>query len=156
MSGPVLVIGYGNDLRGDDGVGLAAVARLAEDDRLAGCTLLARRQLTPDLVVDLASASFVVLVDATVDAAPGTVATRSLGTAPAVAASWSHHVDPLTLVGLAGELYGHVPEVVVVSVGIASTEPGAALSPAVAAALPLVVETVAGLVAARRTVVAHA
>ncbi len=58
--------------------------------------------------------------------------------------------------GLVGELYGHVPDVVVVSVGIAATDLGAGLSPVVEAALPLVVETVAGLVAARRMALTHA
>lgn len=156
MTEPALVIGYGNDLRGDDGVGLAAIERLQADPRLAGCTLLARRQLTPDLVVDMASAAFVVLIDATVDAPPGTVSVTALPRTGPGATTWSHHVDPATLVGLTGELYGRVPDVMVVSIGIALTEVGAGLSPAVDASLPLIVETVAGLVAGRRVAVTHA
>ena len=35
-AGPVLVVGYGNSLRSDDGVGPAVAARLAGDPRLAG------------------------------------------------------------------------------------------------------------------------
>ena len=60
----VLVIGYGNPLRGDDGAGWKAAELLAEDPRLAGAVVLARHQLTPELADDVSRASLVVLVDA--------------------------------------------------------------------------------------------
>jgi hydrogenase maturation protease len=66
----VLVVGYGNSLRGDDGVGWHAAGRLAADPRLAGARVLARHQLTPELAVDVAQASLVVLVDAVAGAEP--------------------------------------------------------------------------------------
>jgi Ni,Fe-hydrogenase maturation factor len=69
----VLVVGYGNSLRGDDGAGWHAAARLAADPRLTGARVLARHQLTPELAAEVATASLVVLVDATTDAPPGSV-----------------------------------------------------------------------------------
>ena len=43
----VLVVGYGNPLRGDDGFGCHAAALLAADPRLEEARVLARHQLTP-------------------------------------------------------------------------------------------------------------
>jgi Ni,Fe-hydrogenase maturation factor len=72
----VLIVGYGNSLRGDDGAGWHAATRLAADPRLTGARVLARHQLTPELAAEVASASLVVLVDATTDAPPGSVLLR--------------------------------------------------------------------------------
>jgi Ni,Fe-hydrogenase maturation factor len=58
-----LVIGYGNDLRGDDGAG-PRVAELVRGWRLPGLTAIAVRQLTPELAEPLASAEFALFVDA--------------------------------------------------------------------------------------------
>jgi Ni,Fe-hydrogenase maturation factor len=58
----------------------------------------------------------------------------------------SHHVDPAGIVGLARELWGVAPPVVVVSVGIASLEAGERLTPAVEAAVPRAVDAVAAII----------
>lgn len=173
--GGVLVIGYGNVLRSDDGVGVHAAGRLARDPRLARVDVRAVVQLAPELAADFAEMSLVVLVDASVDAAPGQVLVRRLGgdevagsggdgggpdgraigsLGPSGGArpgpgSTSHHVGAEELVAIAGELYGAAPEVVVVSVGVATFDVGESLSPAVAAALPDVADAVAELVASR-------
>jgi hydrogenase maturation protease len=105
----VLVVGYGNPLRGDDGIGWHAARLLATDSRLDGARVLAHHQLTPELATDIASASLVVLVDASVDGAPGSVAVRSIQPRQDSPLSWSHHLDPAALAGLAHALYDHVP-----------------------------------------------
>lgn len=170
-AGGVLVIGYGNALRSDDGVGVHAAGLLARDPRLARVDVRAMVQLTPEVAADFAEVALAVLVDATVEAAPGEVVVRRLarGVAGGVTGSGdagsagpgdagagavgpgatSHHVGVEELVVLAGELYGAAPEVVIVSVGVETMEVGEALSPAVAAALPGVADAVAALVARR-------
>jgi hydrogenase maturation protease len=145
----VLVIGYGNALRSDDGVGWHAAHLLADDPRLARAEVIARHQLAPELALDVSRASLVVLIDASATESPGMIAVRRVtgeqgGTHPAAT---SHHVGPQEIVELARELYGAAPEAFVVGVGISSTEAGEELSPAVAAALPAVADAVAGLVA---------
>jgi hydrogenase maturation protease len=106
----VLIVGYGNPLRSDDGFGWHAARLLAADPRLAGARVLTLHQLTPELAADIASASLVVLVDASVvDAAPGSVAVRSIQPRQDSPLSWSHHLDPAALAGLAHALYDHVP-----------------------------------------------
>jgi hydrogenase maturation protease len=144
----VLVVGYGNSLRGDDGIGWHAAGQMAGDPRLAGAEVLARHQLTPELATEVSRASLVVLVDASVDGgAPGSVSVRCIqprGDPPPLA--WSHHLDPAALAGLAGALYETAPPMVVVSVAGASLAVGDRLSPALQRALPRVVETVARVV----------
>ena len=141
-----LVIGYGNPLRSDDGVGWQVAGRLAVDPRLAGVEVLQRHQLTPELALDVSRADLVVLVDARSGPLPGTVAVERVDPAPESATTWSHHLGPASLMALAKELYGRSGDVQVVSVGVGSLDVGEQLSPAVTDALERVIDTVVGLV----------
>jgi len=141
-----LIVGYGNSLRSDDGLGWHVVARLAQDARLRGANVLWRHQLTPELAHDVGQASLVVLVDVSVEQEPGVVSVRRLEATSSAGSAWSHHLEPESLVALARELWNASPDVFVVSVGAGSLEVGERLSPAVEAALPKVVETVISLV----------
>jgi hydrogenase maturation protease len=142
----VLVVGYGNPLRSDDGIGWHAARLLATDSRLDGARVLAHHQLAPELAEDISRASLVVLVDAAAEGDPGSVAVRQIEPRPATPATWSHHLDPETLAGLAQTLYGAVPPIVLVSVAAATFAEGDGLSSALQQALPEVVEVVAGIV----------
>ena len=144
----VLIVGYGNPLRSDDGIGWHAARLLATDPRLEGATVLARHQLAPELAEDVSQASLVVLLDAA-EGDPGSVSVRQIEPRPATPATWSHHLDPETLAGLAQTLYGAVPPIVLVSVAAATFAEGDGLSSALQQALPGVVETVAGVVSQR-------
>jgi hydrogenase maturation protease len=88
-----------------------------------------------------------VLIDADAELAPGEVSLRPIEpqAAPAGGPGMTHHVDVSSLAALASDLYGGSPEVFAVGVGPASLEVGEGLSPAVEAALPEIVETVARL-----------
>ncbi len=149
-SGPVLVVGYGNSLRSDDGVGPAVAARLAGDPRLAGADIRGEHQLTPELAYDASRASLLVLVDAGVGEAPGEVSLRRLEPAGDPGTAWTHHLDPAGLVGLARELWGTAPPVVMISIGPASLEVGEELSDVVAAAVGRAADLVATVVEAHR------
>lgn len=150
MNGDVLVIGYGNTLRTDDGVGRLAAERLADDPRLDGVRVIARHQLTPELALDISSAALVVFVDAGHGPPAGTTTVEPLGPAGRTGAGWSHHLDPSNLVDLAGELYGTTPDAVIVRIGVGSLALGDRLSPMVDAALPGLVDAVAALIADRK------
>jgi hydrogenase maturation protease len=147
----VLIVGYGNPLRSDDGVGWHAARRLATDPRLAGARVLAHQQLAPELAADVSRASLVVLVDAAAEGDPGSVAVRQIGSPPPTPITWSHHLTPETLAGLAEALYGAVPPIVLVSVAAESFADGDSLSGPLQQALPEVVEVVAGVVSQPRT-----
>ena len=103
----LLVIGYGNTLRRDDGVGpkLAdAVAALA----LPGVQALVRPQLTPELAEPISQARLVVFVDAAVDL-PREVRFRKLTPAESCQIM-AHAADPSTMLALARDVFGRAPE----------------------------------------------
>jgi hydrogenase maturation protease len=145
----VLIVGYGNPLRSDDGIGWHAARRLATDPRLDGARVLTLHQLTPELAADVSRASLVVLVDAAAEGDPGSVAVLRIGSPPPTPITWSHHLTPETLAGLADALYGAVPPIVLVSVVAESFADGDSLSNALQQALPEVVEVIAGVATGR-------
>lgn len=132
----VLVIGYGNPLRGDDGVGVRLAEALAHE---AGPeTVLACRQLTPELAEAVSAADWVVFIDAARDVAPGAVSMHPLESAEVDVERLSHACTPAALLALSAALYGRSPRALVVGVGVASTEIGERLSRALADELPSV------------------
>jgi hydrogenase maturation protease len=144
--GSALVIGYGNELCGDDGAGYLLAQRLADDPRLAGTRVLATRQLTPELALDVSRAAALVLIDANASLPAGEVAVKPLERANDQSTAWSHHMTPETLLGLAVELYGTAPPAFVVSIGAGSLEVNEGLSRPVEAALPRAADEVACIV----------
>jgi hydrogenase maturation protease len=148
----VAVIGYGNALRSDDGIGWHAAERLAGDPRLEGVSVLQRHQLTPELALDISGAALVVLIDASSALAPGEIIVERVERIERVdgaGRTWSHHVSPAVLLTLSDELYGRAADVFVVSCGAASLDVGDRLSPLAEAALPKLIDAVAELVATR-------
>jgi hydrogenase maturation protease len=139
-TGRNLVVGYGNPLRGDDGVGWHAAAALAADPRLADTDVITGHQLTPELAEDIAKARLAVLVDARLGDTPGYVCIREV--APAPGPSWSHHVRPEDVVGLARALFGAAPQVFLVTVTGSRFDYGTQLSPVVRDCLPRVLTVV--------------
>ena len=156
MTDGVLVVGFGNALRTDDGVGWAAAERCATDPRLEGATVMARHQLTPELALDVSRATGVILIDASHGPPAGTFVVGPLEPDDGGGAHSSHHVSPSSLVQLALELYGRAPAVHLVSVGVESMEPGDGLSPVVEAVIPRLVDAVASLAAEAFAVADHA
>ena len=149
MTGAALVIGYGNVLRMDDGIGWHIAERLADDPRLAGVTVLGRHQLTPELALDISAAGFVVLVDARIGPPAGSFGVERVEPLGRHAAPMTHNLGPAGLVDLAIELYDRAPDVFVVSVGVESVEAGDRLTPIVEAAVPAVIEAIIELIQRR-------
>jgi hydrogenase maturation protease len=147
----VLIVGYGNRLRSDDGLGWHATERLAADPRVSGAEIFWRHQLMPELSADFGQASLVVLIDANGDLAPGAIEVKEVA-ASVDGTLMSHHIDPESLVALTVEMSGAAPPVYIVSVGPDSLEVGELLSPVVERAVPELVETVVRIVAAEAAV----
>ncbi len=125
MSG--LIIGYGNDLRGDDAVG-QQVARTVAAWALPGVRSLAVHQLTPELAEALAEADWAIFVDAYLSNTEGAVQVYPLvlGHVPVQA---GHTSDPRSLLSLAHWVYGKVPQAWWVLVPGINFELGEHLSP---------------------------
>ena len=129
-----LVIGYGNTLRSDDGAGVIAATRLAEQASTLqqAPRVIAAQQLTPDLAENIASAAQVVFVDAyAADQRDAGLRVESLSrgdTQPS--AALDHHADPAALLRLADRLYGKRPTAGVLGIPAFRFDIGESVSPA--------------------------
>jgi hydrogenase maturation protease len=103
----LLVIGYGNTLRRDDGVG-PKVAEAVGELCLPGVRTLVCQQLSPEHAEPISQARIVVFVDAAVDA-PNEVQWRKLEP-KTTSQLMAHAADPRTMLALARDVFGHAPE----------------------------------------------
>jgi hydrogenase maturation protease len=136
-----LVIGYGNQLRGDDGVGLRIASAIG--CRRPDVRTLDVEALTPELASAVAKASVAVFVDARVDGGRGIEVRRLLGRTPTWALDQA--VVPDAVLSLAATLYGRCPPAWTVSVPVESVAFGEWLSPTARAAATEAVEVVSRL-----------
>ncbi len=150
----VLLIGYGNPSRRDDGVAFHVLDRLrqrlglpdrpldaeiadAQEDEWLQDRLVIKRlhQLTPELAEELAQFDIVVLIDAHVQGV-GWDAVHWQEISPAYRSSMvSHHLSPTSLLALCQTLYGHCARGYVLSVVGSDFDFGEELSPGTAGLL---------------------
>ena len=105
-TGQLLIIGYGNTLRGDDGVG-PRVAEAVGNLRLPNVRTLICQQLSPEHAAPISLAQTVIFVDAAVDAPQG-VQWRRLEPND-TSQLMAHSADPRTMLALSRDVFGHVP-----------------------------------------------
>jgi len=108
----VLVIGYGNELRGDDGIGPHVAGELASL-RLAGVRTLSAMQLLPEMTAELVDACCAIFVDAQWG---GLVPTMTAISPAGAAFGAGHSAAPQGLLALTQAIYGRVPQAWVVAV----------------------------------------
>lgn len=102
----ILVIGYGNELRRDDGLGPKLAAAI-EQSRLSRVKVMRCHQLTPDLADPISKAGHVVFIDASVDGS-SEVQVRQLKSEPP-SGLLAHASKPSALLALSRALYGAAP-----------------------------------------------
>lgn len=139
-----LIIGYGNPLRGDDGLGWEVAGRLAATISDESVAIMTAHQLTPELAEPVSRAHMVVFVDASYEGEPGTWRWDAVKPAPATTNPLGHHFDISGLLAYARAIFGASPRAFVVSVAAASFECRDNLSPAVEALLPEIVRHISG------------
>lgn len=126
MQAELLVIGYGNTLRSDDGVGpkvAEAVAALC----LPGVRTVACDLLTPELAEPVAHAGSVIFVDAALDP-PRQVQWRPLQPSDSCQLM-AHAASPQKLLALARDVFGRAPTAWWLTIPIENTRIGEELSP---------------------------
>lgn len=144
----LVVIGCGNLLRGDDGVGPIAIRRLWTRGVPEAIRLVDGGTAGIDVAFQMRGARRVIVIDAaTSGSVPGTIFRMSgdeLEKLPPAAGLHPHAVRWDHALALGHWLLGpgFPPDVTVILVEAASFEPGADLTPLVAAALERVVELV--------------
>lgn len=136
---PLRIIGVGNPLMADDGLGIVAAERLAALDWPPGVEVLDGGTGGLTLLDLFGGARGVILLDAVaMGAAPGTLrrfSAEELSALPVKAPGLSAHAGGLAeVLALAREL-GELPPLVLFGVEPARVEPGIGLSPPVAAAM---------------------
>lgn len=103
----LLVIGYGNSLRRDDGVG-PRVVEAVEALNLPGVHTLVSQQLSPEQAEPIARARRVIFVDAALDDLSG-IRLRKLEPGQ-ITQLMAHAADPGTMLALARDVFGRAPE----------------------------------------------
>ena len=122
----LLVIGYGNPLRRDDGVGPKVAASVAEWN-LPGVRTLIAHQLTPELAEPIASAGRVVFVDAGIGPVES-VQRREIQPKNSFEII-THAADPRSLLALAKQVFGRCPPASWLSIPVQDLDFGEELSP---------------------------
>jgi hydrogenase maturation protease len=110
----ILVIGYGNALRGDDGFGPLA-AELIAGLHPPGIEVIIARQLGPELAPDLSEADHVVFLDAVEAERPGVLKAAPIELRDLSATAISHHLEPGSLLAITRAVYGHAPAATLVT-----------------------------------------
>ena len=125
-----LIIGYGNELYGDEAVGPWVATAVAEW-KLPTVKSLAVPQLTPELTSELAKTNYVIFVDACAHKGVRTVQIDPIsicGHQPASMAFAAHSYDPLALLNLTQRLYKRHPQAWLLQIPIEACQLGDDLS----------------------------
>jgi hydrogenase maturation protease len=138
----VLVVGYGNTLCGDDGIGVYAAeqlqARLADQPTIEFYTT---RQLLPELMETLSRVDAVIFIDAAIGETPGQIDCLTLLLTPQNAGAFSHQASASALLDATAFCYGRRPAAWLYTVCGENFELGDPFSPAVRASLPDLLDT---------------
>ena len=132
-----LIIGIGNPLRSDDGLGWAVAEQLSQDWD-TDYDIHAVYQLTPELAQWMAAVNLVVMIDASHEGEPGELRIRPLSLSAQPSAVGTHYTTPEELAALTAVVYGQCPPVVVITMTGANFSLGEHFSSIVARRIPLV------------------
>jgi hydrogenase maturation protease len=141
----ILVMGYGNTLRGDDGVGQHIARRLEVSLYSETVDVLACHQLTPELVEPVSRAELVIFIDAAENGQPGQIRTTEVQPQH-VTDAFTHNVTPATLLAAAFDLYGVHPRGLLITITGVQFNYCEMLSPEVEAAADEVIRRIDRLV----------
>jgi hydrogenase maturation protease len=122
---PLLVIGYGNTLRSDDGAG-PRVAEAVEAWRVPDVRAIAVHQLTPELAEAVSQSATVLFVDASAEPVGGEMPIAEV--VPAVPSHRGHASDPASLLALAEVVYGRRPTAYLLAIPVETFDFGEVLS----------------------------
>ncbi len=140
----VLVIGYGNTLRSDDGVG-QQVATLVDQWELPYIRSYAVHQLTPELAAELATVQRAIFIDAYPEST--TVQVHPLtDEVPETTNCLGHTSNPRSLLTLAKQVYGVAPAAWWVLIPAVNFDFGEEFSPTTEAAIAVALEKIKQLV----------
>jgi hydrogenase maturation protease len=101
----VLIIGYGNTLRGDDAAGIGAAELVAKRHPEIECVCM--HQLMPELAEQIAESDIVIFFDADVNVTQPTI--KSITPGVEEGQPRTHFISPESLLSLSQQLYQRMP-----------------------------------------------
>jgi hydrogenase maturation protease len=136
----IVVIGFGNTLRQDDGFGPVVVDRLSArlDDERVECII--RGTLTPELAATLATARHVFFVDACAELAEGVAQKRRIDCDELANVSLVHFLSPEALLVWTKRVYSRTPTAELWLMGVEQTGLSETLTPLIAGKVDRFVE----------------
>ena len=134
-----LVIGIGNPLRGDDGLGWRAVEALRRTAYAQEVDTITCHQLTPELAETAAAADCVIFIDACIGNPPGKIRVNRIARSHGGGQPLTHRLDPQGLMQYARTIYGASPQAWIFSMTGADYDYCEGLSAAVESELPALV-----------------
>ncbi len=137
---PLLIIGIGNTLRSDDGLGVYAAEELEKRLDPAEVEVLQVHQLMPELAHELQNRRAVLFLDAAARGPAGQITSSTVEPDNSTWGAWVHQLAPATLMTAAATLYGATPPATLLSVAGEDFSMSEQLSPIMAQTLPLLVE----------------
>jgi hydrogenase maturation protease len=149
----VIVLGWGNSQRQDDGLARIALERLELAGLPPDVEFVHADQLLPEHAAIASQADVLMFVDASKTGRPGEIRVEKVfadGKFPGP----SHHLSPAALLTLLQTVYGSAPEAYCATLRGDAFEFGEGLSPSIELLLPLFVDEIARIVRERMTVLA--
>ena len=137
----VLILAYGNPIRGDDGIAWRAAQELEKVLPPPVAEIVRLHQLAPELAEQASHADTVIFLDANCDGPPGAIRCLPVGPQPGDP-RFSHQFTPQSLMALCERLYSARPAAFAVSLAGESFGVGDQLSRAATRALPQLVRAV--------------
>ncbi len=147
-----IIIGYGNPLRGDDALGYHAARRLSGLVKSTNVTIHTCHQLTPELAAEVSKFDIAVFIDASVGDMPGTLAVTQIDPSSIPNRTFSHQLDPGSILICSQILYGQVPVSYLVTVSADSYGYMEDLSVPVRNKLPELTDAVLRIIGSTRVV----
>ena len=141
----VLIVGIGNPLRSDDGLGWHAAQDLLRE-ALNDVQVVAAQQLTPEISELASKAARVVFIDAAREGKPGSLRCELITLPASPSSRHSHDLSPAGVLKMAQDLYGRCAQGYLLTVAGDCFDTGDTLSAAAAAALPALKERIRLLV----------
>lgn len=113
----VAVIGYGNDLRGDDGIGIVAVRKIRECLKDTNVDTHEYHQLSIEIIPLLCRYDKIIFIDCSTDIAHGEVSCYQIKPDNNISLTMTHHLMPEQILQLIDTLYEKNPVAYVCKVG---------------------------------------
>ena len=118
LESKILIVGYGNPYREDDGIGhviAEAIEKWAAEKKFENLTVITAYQLELEMVEDVAVHDLVVFIDAHVEDYSENIVFEKVE--PKETKGFTTHVfGPGDLAALSEKFYNHIPEILILSV----------------------------------------